>query len=63
VKEAAGYDYFDVAADVGVKAWGPTLPEAFAQAGLGVFALMVEPASVDARESKEVSAQGSASSP
>ncbi|KRT75341.1 MAG: hypothetical protein XU13_C0002G0028 [Candidatus Rokubacteria bacterium CSP1-6] len=58
MKEAAGYDYFDVAADVGVKAWGPTLPEAFAQAGLGVFALMVEPASVDARESKEVSAQG-----
>ena len=58
MKEAAGYDYFDVAADVGVKAWGPTLPEAFAQAGLGVFALMVEPASVEARESREVSAQG-----
>ena len=54
----AGYDYFDVAADVGVKAWGPTLPESFAQAGLGVFALMVEPAGVEARESKEVSAQG-----
>lgn len=54
----AGYDYFDVAADVGVKAWGPTLPEAFAQVGLGVFALMVEPGSVQARESREVSAQG-----
>jgi SHS2 domain-containing protein len=58
VSGATGYDYFDVAADVGVKAWGPTLAAAFAQAGLGVFALMVEPASVDARESKEVSAQG-----
>ena len=54
----AGYDYFDVAADVGVKAWGPTPPEVFAQAGLGVFALMVDPVSVEARQSREVSAQG-----
>lgn len=53
----AGYDFFDVAADVGVTAWGPSLPEAFAQAGLGVFALIVEPASVQARESREVRAQ------
>lgn len=58
MSRAAGYDYFDVAADVGVKAWGPTLPEVFAQAGLGVFALMVEPGSVEARESREVSSQG-----
>ncbi len=54
----AGYDYFDVAADVGVRAWGPALADAFAQAGLGVFALMVEPAQVEPRESREVRAQG-----
>ena len=54
----AGYDYFDVAADVGVTAWGPTLAEAFAQAGLGVFALIVDPAGVQERESREVRAQG-----
>lgn len=53
----AGYAYFDVAADVGVSAWGPTLPEAFAQAGLGLFALMVEPGAVEPREAREVSAQ------
>ena len=58
MSRAAGYDYFEVAADVGVKAWGSTLPEAYAQAGLGVFALIVDPASVEARQSREVSAQG-----
>lgn len=54
----AGYAYFDVVADVGVTAWGPTLPEAFAQAGLAVFALMVDPESATPRESREVRAQG-----
>lgn len=54
----AGYDYFDVVADVGVTAWGPTLAEAFAQAGLGVFALMVDPGTVERREPREVRAQG-----
>lgn len=53
----AGYQFFDVAADVGVNAWGPTLPEAFAQAGLGLFALMVDPASAEPREAREVRAQ------
>ena len=55
---AAGYDYFDVVADVGVKAWGSTLSEAFAQATLGVFALIVDPESTEPRESREVRAQG-----
>jgi SHS2 domain-containing protein len=57
VTAAAGYDYFDVAADVGVRAWGPTLPEAFAQAGLGVFALLVDLAAVEPRDTREVRAQ------
>ena len=55
---AAGYDYFDVAADVGVKAWGSTLSEAFAQTALGVFALIVDPESAEPREWREVQAQG-----
>ena len=54
---AAGYGYFDVVADVGVKAWGSTLSEAFAQAALGVFALIVDPGSAEPRESREVLAQ------
>ena len=57
MSDPQGYDYFDVAADVGVAAWGPTLALAFAQAGLGLFALIVDPTSVAPRESREVRAQ------
>jgi SHS2 domain-containing protein len=55
---SAGYDYFDVEADVGVHAWGPDRPEAFAQAALGVLALGVDPIDVQARETRDVRAQG-----
>ncbi|MBI4636919.1 MAG: archease [Candidatus Rokubacteria bacterium] len=55
---AAGYDYFEVAADVGVRAWGPSRAEAFAQTTLGVFALIVSPDDVEPRETREVRAQG-----
>ena len=53
-----GYEYFDVEADVGVRAWGARVEDAFAQAALGAFALLVEPADVTAREQREVRAQG-----
>lgn len=46
-----------VEADGGVRAWGPTRAEAFAQAALGVMALTVLPDEVEARESREVRAQ------
>ena len=54
----SGWEHFDVEADVGVRAWGPTRAEAFAQAALGVFALIVAPDEVEERESREVRAQG-----
>ena len=53
----AGWEPFDVDADVGVRAWGPTRAEAFAQAALGVFALIVSPDEVEEREHREVRAQ------
>src|SRR2546430_11580047 len=53
----AGWEQFDVDADVGVRAWGPTRAEAFAQAALGVFALIVSPDEVEEREHREVRAQ------
>lgn len=56
--DAAGWEHFDVEADVGVHAWGRTLPEAFARAAVGVFALLVPPDDVVARETREVRAQG-----
>lgn len=54
----AGWEYFDVEADVGVTAWGPTLADAFAQAALGTLALLVAPEGVEEREHREARAQG-----
>ena len=54
---AAGYEYFDVEADVGIRAWGPDQREAFAQAALGALALGVAPAEVEERDTRDVRAQ------
>lgn len=37
-----GFAYFEHTADVGIRAWGPTLDVAFAQAALGLVANIVE---------------------
>jgi SHS2 domain-containing protein len=56
----AGYEYFEVEADVGVRAWAPTRAEAFAQAAMGVLSLVCDPVSVTPRETREVRAQADA---
>lgn len=38
----SGFDLFEHAADVGVRGWGPGLPEAFVQAAKALFSLMVD---------------------
>jgi len=53
----AGYEQFEMDADVGIRAWGPTRAEAFAQTALGVFSLIVPPEGVGARDVREVRAQ------
>jgi SHS2 domain-containing protein len=40
------YRYFDHEADIGIEARGKTLEAAFANAALGMFAIMAEPATV-----------------
>lgn len=40
---------------------GATLPEAFSQVALGVFALLADPASVEERDAREIRAHGSTS--
>ena len=55
-----GWEHFDVEADVGVRGWGATRGDAFAQATLGVFALLVPPDEVQALERREVRAQADA---
>ena len=57
MRGGAGYEYFEVEADVGVRAWGPDRATAFAEAARGVFALIVEPAGIEERETREVRAQ------
>lgn len=54
----SGHETFEVEADVGIRAWAPTLAEAFAQAALGVLALIVPPEDVEPRERREVRAAG-----
>lgn len=53
-----GWEHFEVAADVGVHAWGPTLEACCRQAALGMFALTVPLASVTPAEAREVAARG-----
>jgi len=53
-----GYEYFDVAADVGIVAWGEDLPGCLRQCALGVFNLIVPTDAVKPMESREVAARG-----
>lgn len=39
---SAGYEFFEHTADVGIRAWGGSLEEAFAQAAVGLVANMVD---------------------
>jgi SHS2 domain-containing protein len=55
-----GWERFAAERDVGVRGWGHTCGEAFAQATLGVFALIVSPEQVDSVEQREVRAQADA---
>jgi SHS2 domain-containing protein len=57
---AAGWEHFEVEADVGIRGWGATRAEAFVQVTLGVFALLVAPGDVEPRERREVRAQADA---
>ena len=57
---AEGYEYFNVAADVGVHAWGETLPACLRQCALGVFELIVPTRAVEPVETREVAARGAA---
>jgi len=42
VPPARGFEYFEHTADVGIRAWGPTLGDAFAAAAEGLVANMVD---------------------
>lgn len=52
------YEVFDHTADVGLHAYGQTLPELFTNAAAGMESLMVLPEQVELRTSREVSVEG-----
>jgi SHS2 domain-containing protein len=53
----AGWRHEARGQDVEVRGWGGTRADAFAQATLGLFALLVDPGAVTASEHREVRAQ------
>lgn len=57
-RPSEGFEYFDITADVGVTAWGPTVADAFRQCALGVFQLIVELDHVLPQETREVRSSG-----
>jgi SHS2 domain-containing protein len=42
------YDYFEATADIGLKAYGKTLTEAFENAGLAIFNIISDTSNIDA---------------
>ena len=54
----AAFAYFEAGGRRGVVGRGARLPEAFAQVARGVFALQVDPASVEECDTREVRAHG-----
>ena len=52
------YEAFDHTADIGLHACGSALPELFANAAAGMESLMVASEQIEARTSREVSADG-----
>ncbi|MBI2882792.1 MAG: archease [Candidatus Methylomirabilis oxyfera] len=53
-----GFELFETTADVGIMAWGETLEELFANAARGMFALMVDPATVRSTGRLSIEARG-----
>lgn len=52
------YEVFEHTADIGLHAYGQTLPELFTNAAAGMESLMVAPAQISATASREVSVDG-----
>jgi SHS2 domain-containing protein len=58
VEPGEGWERWDTGTGVGIRAWGPTCPVAFAHLVQGVFALIVVPELAQERESRAIRAQG-----
>lgn len=52
------YEFFDHTADIGIKAYGRDLNEAFENAALAVFEVMTDTSKVEPKESREIEIDG-----
>lgn len=52
--ENAGFEYVDHTADVGIRAWGPSLAKAFEAAGLALFGYMTDLSLVNPTSTRDV---------
>lgn len=52
------YEVFEHTADIGLHAYGKTLPELFVHAAEGMESLMVSPEQIQAQVSREISVEG-----
>ena len=50
-----GFEFFAVPADMGIRSWGPDVPAVFRHAARALWSLLVEPASVEPRQTVAVS--------
>jgi SHS2 domain-containing protein len=50
-----GFEFFAVPADTGIRAWGPDVPAVFRHAARALWSLLVDPVSVEPRQTVAVS--------
>jgi SHS2 domain-containing protein len=55
-RQPAGHEVFDHTAEVGIRAWGRDLAEAYAEAAGALFDLMVDRNAIEEREARRVTA-------
>ncbi|MBD3405461.1 MAG: archease [Candidatus Lokiarchaeota archaeon] len=53
-----GFKYHEHTADIIVECWAPTLEEAFAEAGLATYEVILDTSTVEPRETIELEAEG-----
>ncbi len=52
------YKFLDHEADIGIRAWGESLEEAFAEGGKALFDIMVDVGKVEPKESVDIQCEG-----
>jgi SHS2 domain-containing protein len=52
------FEVLDISGDTGIKAYGKTVSEAYANAGIGMYSLITDISGVDERESVELELSG-----